>query len=68
MKSTRAVLQLIGGILLIAVGLVWTLQGVGVLGGSVMSGSITWAVIGPVVAIAGLYLVLRWWRSRSGGS
>lgn len=63
MKSKRAVL-LIGGVLLIALGLVWTLQGVGVLGGSVMSNSITWALIGPVVAIVGIYLVVRWRRAR----
>ncbi len=64
MKTNRAVLLLVGGILLIAVGLVWTLQGVGILAGSVMSGSTMWAVIGPIVAIAGAYLVVRWWRSR----
>jgi hypothetical protein len=64
MKTNRAVLLLVGGILLIAVGLVWTLQGVGILAGSVMSGSTMWAVIGPIVAIVGAYLVVRWWRSR----
>lgn len=64
MKTTRAVLLLVGGILLIAVGLVWTLQGIGVLAGSAMSGSTLWAVIGPIVAIIGIYLVSRWWRSR----
>ena len=65
MKTNRVVLLLIGGVLLIAVGLVWTLQGVGILGGSVMSGSTMWAVIGPIVAIVGVYLIVRWWRSRS---
>ncbi len=65
MKNNRAVLLLVGGILLIVVGLVWTLQGVGILGGSVMSGSTMWAVIGPIVAIVGVYLIVRWWRSRS---
>ncbi|HSK34918.1 MAG TPA: hypothetical protein VK903_15660 [Propionicimonas sp.] len=64
MKTNRAVLLLVGGILLIAVGVVWTLQGVGILAGSVMSGSTMWAVIGPIVAIVGVYLVVRWWRSR----
>lgn len=64
MKTNRALLLLIGGIILIALGLVWTLQGVGVIGGSVMSGSMTWAIIGPVVAIVGIYLVVRWRRSR----
>jgi hypothetical protein len=64
MKTNRAVLLMVGGILLIAVGLVWTLQGVGILGGSVMSGSTLWAIIGPIVAIVGIYLVVRWWRAR----
>jgi hypothetical protein len=64
MKTNPAVLLLIGGILLIAVGAVWTLQGVGVLGGSVMSGSTMWAIIGPIVAIVGVYLIVRWRRSR----
>ena len=65
MKTNPAVLLLIGGILLIAVGAVWTLQGVGILGGSVMSGSTMWAIIGPIVAIVGIYLIVRWWRGRS---
>ena len=65
MKNKRAVPVLVGGVLLIAVGLVWTLQGVGIIGGSVMSGSTMWAVIGPIVAIVGVYLIVRWWRSRS---
>ena len=64
MKTNPAVLLLIGGILLIAVGAVWTLQGVGVPGGSVMSGSTMWAIIGPIVAIVGVYLIVRWGRSR----
>ena len=68
MKTNRAVLLLIGGILLIVVGVIWTLQGVGVLGGSVMSGSTMWAIIGPIVAIVGVYLIVRWWRSRAGAT
>jgi hypothetical protein len=46
-----------GGILLVLVGLVWTLQGVGVVGGSPMTGVTIWAVIGPAVGIAGLVLL-----------
>ena len=48
---------LILGVLAVAVGVVWTLQGLNILGGSVMSGSTMWAIIGPIVAIAGLALV-----------
>jgi hypothetical protein len=48
---------LILGILGVLVGLVWTLQGLNVLRGSVMSGNPMWAIIGPVVGVVGLVLV-----------
>ena len=48
---------LVPGVVLAAVGLLWTLQGVGVIGGSVMSGSPLWATIGPIVLVAGLVLI-----------
>ena len=51
-------LSLVLGVLLIAVGLLWTLQGLGVVGGSVMSGVRLWAVIGPLVALLGIVLAL----------
>ena len=38
-------------------GVVWTLQGLDVLGGSAMSGDKTWAVVGPIVALVGLVLI-----------
>jgi hypothetical protein len=47
------------GVLLVLVGLIWTLQGLDVLGGSVMSGVTLWAVIGPIVVILGAWLVVR---------
>jgi hypothetical protein len=46
------------GVLLVLVGALWTLQGLGVVGGSVMSGVTLWAVIGPIVALGGLALAL----------
>ncbi|GGB80140.1 hypothetical protein N798_01030 [Knoellia flava TL1] len=54
--STRT--RLVLGLVLVVVGLVWFLQGVGVLGGSVMSGVTLWAVVGPAVALVGLSLAL----------
>jgi hypothetical protein len=42
------------GAVLILLGATWTLQGLGVIGGSVMSGVTLWAVIGPIVILAGL--------------
>jgi hypothetical protein len=52
------------GALLVAVGLVWTLQGLGYIGGSVMSGVTLWAVIGPLVALGGIVLVAVGLRGR----
>ena len=46
------------GVLMFLAGLVWTLQGLGYVGGSSMTGSETWAVIGP--AFAGLGVALTW--------
>jgi hypothetical protein len=47
---------IVAGVLIAAAGVIFTLQGVGVLGGSVMSGVTLWAVVGPVIALAGLGL------------
>ena len=47
------------GLLMVLIGAVWTLQGFGVIGGSFMTGSMTWLVIGLVVAAAGVALLVR---------
>jgi hypothetical protein len=49
---------LVVGVLLVIPGLVWTLQGLDVLGGSAMSGKTAFAVIGPIVIIVGLVLAV----------
>lgn len=49
---------LLSGIVLCAIGAVWTLQGLNVLRGSAMSGSSLWGTIGPVVLIAGGILIV----------
>jgi len=58
MKAQRVIL-LVGGVVLLLVGVLWTLQGVGVVGGSVMSGVTLWAIVGPIVALVGAYLLWR---------
>ncbi|MFI9593321.1 hypothetical protein [Nonomuraea sp. NPDC052265] len=52
------------GVLLALVGGLWALQGLGVVGGSVMSGDTTWAVIGPVVLLVGVAVVVIGLRLR----
>jgi hypothetical protein len=56
-------LIVIGGLVAL-VGIVWTLQGLGYIGGSFMSGATLWAIIGPVVVLAGLAIVALALRSR----
>jgi len=48
---------LILGVLAVLIGGVWTLQGLNILQGSGMSGNLTFAVIGPIVAVVGLILI-----------
>ncbi|ADB35906.1 conserved hypothetical protein [Kribbella flavida DSM 17836] len=45
------------GVLLCVAGVLWTLQGLGYVGGSSMTGSTFWAIVGPVVAAAGVSLL-----------
>lgn len=58
MQPRRLALLIVGG-LLVGVGGIWTLQGVGLVGGSVMTGQVVWAIIGPIVVIVGGYLLSR---------
>jgi hypothetical protein len=56
------ILAIACGILLLAIGAIWTLQGLGYLKGSSMTGSTFWAIVGPLVAAGGvslLYVAIR---------
>jgi hypothetical protein len=54
----------VAGALLLVAGTVFALQGFGVLGGSVMSGSHFWAAAGPIIALIGLALLVGVTRRR----
>lgn len=54
------------GLLAVVIGTVWTVQGLGYLGGSVMTGETIWAVIGPIVALVGLAGIGLGLRARRG--
>ena len=58
MSITMRILLVGAGSLIALAGVIFTLQGVGVIGGSFMSGTTTWAVAGPLIALAGLALVV----------
>ncbi len=55
--AMRQIVIVVAGAAAVLAGLVWTLQGLGYVGGSFMSGATVWAVIGPLVALAGLVLI-----------
>jgi len=60
---TRSIALALGAVLVV-VGGVWTVQGLGYLAGSPMTGVTLWAVVGPLVALAGVALMVRGGRGR----
>ena len=60
----RQIVLVVIGLIAALAGSVWTLQGLGYVGGSFMSGATVWAVIGPIVALAGLALITLGLRRR----
>jgi hypothetical protein len=60
MRSSRLIVGLVLGLL----GLLWLGQGVGLIGGSFMTGSGTWSVIGAILlVVAGAILVVEMRRT-----
>ena len=57
-------LWVVVGVLLVAAGVVWTLQGFDVLEGSSMSGTTTWSIIGPITVLVGVALAVVGFRGR----
>ena len=52
------------GVVLVLLGLLWTLQGFGVVEGSSMSGTTAWSIIGPIVLLVGGFVVAAGIRGR----
>jgi hypothetical protein len=50
------------GVLLVLPGIVWFLQGIGVLPGSMMTGQIQWAIYGGILIVVGAGLL--WFANR----
>ena len=56
------VLVILIGLAAAVIGAVWTLQGLGYLKGSPMTGVSLWATVGPIVAGLGVALAIVGWR------
>lgn len=57
--------RFVAGAIVALAGIVWFLQGIGILPGSFMTGSLLWAVIGAVCILVGGGLL--YWASRVAG-
>jgi hypothetical protein len=53
------------GLIVAVFGLIWALQGFGVLGGSPMSNTTTWSIIGPIMVLIGIVIAVFSWRKLS---
>ncbi len=56
-------LPFVSGIVVALLGLLFTLQGVGVVAGSFMSNTATWTILGPIIVGVGAALIYRGARS-----
>jgi hypothetical protein len=57
MKAQRWI-SLVAGVILLLIGILWTLQGSNVITGSGMSGQKMWFLIGLVAAVVGIVLLV----------
>lgn len=53
------------GVIVALFGLLWALQGFGVVQGSPMSNATTWSIIGPITAVIGVVIAGLSWRKLS---
>jgi len=65
-RTRRIVLGALGALISLT-GLIWTLQGLGVIPGSFMTGDRTWFYVGLICLAAGIFamiIAVRWQRFR----
>jgi hypothetical protein len=52
------------GVVVALAGLLFALQGFGVVSGSAMSNTTTWSILGPIIALIGIAIAFAGWRGR----
>lgn len=60
----RSALLILLGVVVALFGLLWALQGFGLVQGSPMTGTTTWSIIGPITALIGIAIAAAGWRLR----
>jgi len=65
-RKTLVAVVVVFGVLVALAGVLFTLQGFGVLvSDSPMTNTTTWSVLGPVIAVVGLAIAIAGWVSRT---
>jgi hypothetical protein len=59
----RAIIVILGS-LVAAAGVLFALQGFGVVSGSPMTGTTTWSILGPIIALIGVAIAFAGSRAR----
>jgi amino acid transporter len=52
------------GVVVALFGLLFALQGFGVVSGSPMTNTTTWSILGPIIALIGIAIAFAGWRGR----
>ncbi|QCR20158.1 hypothetical protein [Agrococcus sp. SGAir0287] len=52
------ILGIVIGAVVVAAGTLFFLQGIGIVGGSSMTNTTTWTVLGPLIALAGVIVIV----------
>jgi hypothetical protein len=60
----RTAIIVVLGVLVALAGLLFALQGFGVVAGSPMTGTTTWSILGPIIALIGIAIAFAGWRWR----
>jgi hypothetical protein len=60
----RTAIIVVLGVLVALAGLLFALQGFGVVSGSPMTGTTTWSVLGPIIVLIGIAIAFAGWRWR----
>ena len=63
-KTMGRVIVMIVGVVVALFGLLFALQGFGLVGGSPMSNTTTWSVLGPIIALVGIAIAVAAARRR----
>lgn len=63
-RGMGRVIVLVLGVVVALFGLLFALQGFGVVGGSPMSNTTTWSILGPIIAVIGIAIAVSAARRR----